>query len=423
MKNVIALLLLGGFSSWAAQAGELSLGPTLGADLQGLLSYAREHNPELAAMRYEADAAAQRVHPAAALPDPVLRTELMDITRQGTRNPSLLPSKVGGTQYTLMQSLPWFGKRDLQRGVADAQVVQANGQTSATWAELSGKIKSVYAMYYYLSNSERLTHETLDLMTSLEQAAQTRYANGLGAQQDVIRAQVEQTDLRTELLGLENEQHHAHGRLNTLLSRPAMAVLAQPASVRPLPAAAQLDYPVLEEKLRARNPQLMMADARRDEAEKNRDMIFKNRYPDITLGVAPTQTGSRISEWELMIEINIPLQQGVRRSQEREAEAMLAATGARKEAVLNQMLADLAESMSSLETARRTASLISTRLLPQAELTYQSALAGYETGKVDFATLLDAQRQILQARQRQLKAQLEAQLSLAEIERLLGEEL
>ena len=423
MKNVIALLLLGGFSSWAAQAGELSLGPTLGADLQGLLSYAREHNPELAAMRYEADAAAQRVHPAAALPDPVLRTELMDITRQGTRNPSLLPSKVGGTQYTLMQSLPWFGKRDLQRGVADAQVVQANGQTSATWAELSGKIKSVYAMYYYLSNSERLTHETLDLMTSLEQAAQTRYANGLGAQQDVIRAQVEQTDLRTELLGLENEQHHAHGRLNTLLSRPAMAVLAQPASVRPLPAAAQLDYPVLEEKLRARNPQLMMADARRDEAEKNRDMIFKNRYPDITLGVAPTQTGSRISEWELMIEINIPLQQGVRRSQEREAEAMLAATGARKEAVLNQMLADLAESMSSLETARRTASLISTRLLPQAELTYQSALAGYETGKVDFATLLDAQRQILQARQQQLKAQLEAQLSLAEIERLLGEEL
>ncbi len=423
MKNVIALLLLGGFSSWAAQAGELFLGPTLGADLQGLLSYAREHNPELAAMRYEADAAAQRVHPAAALPDPVLRTELMDITRQGTRNPSLLPSKVGGTQYTLMQSLPWFGKRDLQRGVADAQVVQANGQTSATWAELSSRIKSVYAMYYYLSHSERLTHETLDLMTSLEQVAQTRYANGLGAQQDVIRAQVEQTDLRTELLGLENEQHHAHGRLNTLLSRPAMAVLAQPASARPLPAEAQLDYPVLEEKLRARNPQLMMADARRDEAEKNRDMIFKNRYPDITLGVAPTQIGSRISEWDLMIEINIPLQQGVRRSQEREAEAMLAATGARKEAVLNQMLADLAESRSSLETARRTASLISTRLLPQAELTYQSALAGYETGKVDFATLLDAQRQILQARQRQLKAQLEAQLSLAEIERLLGEEL
>jgi outer membrane protein TolC len=67
--------------------------------------------------------------------------------------------------------------------------------------------------------------------------------------------------------------------------------------------------------------------------------------------------------------------------------------------------------------------LIENQLLPQAELTYQSALAGYETGKVDFAILLDAQRQILKARQQQLKSHLEAQLRLAEIERLLGEEL
>ena len=102
---------------------------------------------------------------------------------------------------------------------------------------------------------------------------------------------------------------------------------------------------------------------------------------------------------------------------------MLAASGARKEALLNQMLADLSESVSSLETARRTESLTATRLLPQAELTYRSALAGYETGPVDFATLLDAQRQILKARQQQLKAQLQAQSSLAEIERLLGAEL
>ena len=395
----------------------------LGSNLPGLLAYAREHNPEFVAMRYEAEAAAQRAQSAASLPDPVLRTELMDITRQGTSNPSLLPSKVGGTQYTLMQSLPWFGKRDLQRGGAEAQVAQANAQTSATWAELSSKIKSVYAMYYYLSNNQRLAHETLNLMAGLEQVAQTRYSNGLGAQQDVIRAQVEQTSLRSELLEFEKEQHHAQARLNALMSRPAMVALAKPVQLRPIPAATLTAYPLIEEKLRARNPQLMMADARRDEAEKNRDMIFKNRYPDITVGVAPTQTGSRISEWELMIEINIPLQQSARRSQERGAEAMLAASTARKEAVLNQMLADLSESVISLETAQRTESLITTRLLPQAELTYQSALAVYETGKVDFSTLLDAQRQILKANQQQFKAQLEAQLSLAEIERLLGEEL
>jgi cobalt-zinc-cadmium efflux system outer membrane protein len=397
--------------------------PTLGGNLPGLLDYAREHNPEFAALRYEADAAQQRVQPASALPDPVLRTELLDITNRGTTSPQLVPSQAGGARYTLMQSVPWFGKRSLQREVAEAQAAQSDGQVAASWTELASKIKTAYAMVYYLSGSERLTRETLDLINSLEQVARTRYANGLGAQQEVIRAQVEQTGMRSELIDLENEQHHSHVRLNSILSRPSMAALADPASLRRLPAPAQLDYTMLEQKLRARNPQLLIADARRNEAEKSRDLAYTNRYPGFTLGVAPTQNGSVVKTWDLMVEFNIPLQQGLRRSQEREAESMLAASTSRKEALLNQMLAALSENVSGLESARRTESLTATQLLPQAELTYQSALTGYENGKVDFATLLDAQRQILKARQQQLKAQFEAQLRLAEIERLLGEEL
>ena len=408
---------------WIAQASAADE-PLLGKTLAGLLDYARVHNPEFAAAHYDADAAQQRVQSASALPDPVLRTELMDITNQGTnKGTSLLPSQVGSTRYTLLQSFPWFGKRDLQREVAEAQVAQTDGQVTATWADLSSSIKSVYAQYYYWSGSERLARETLDLLNSLEQVAQTRYANGLGAQQEVIRAQVEQTGLRGELIDLDNESHNIQARLNTLLSRPAMTALAEPASLRPLPAPAQLDYTALEKKLLARNPQLLIADARIKAAEKSRDLAYNNRFPGFTLGVAPTQSGGAIKTWDLMVELNIPLQQGSRRSQEYEAESMLEASGARKKALLNRMLSDLSESISSLETARRTESLTATQLLPQAELNYQSALAGYETGKVDFAILLDAQRQILKARQQQLKAQLEEQLRLAEIERLLGEEL
>jgi outer membrane protein TolC len=61
--------------------------------------------------------------------------------------------------------------------------------------------------------------------------------------------------------------------------------------------------------------------------------------------------------------------------------------------------------------------------LPQAELTFQSALAGYETGKVDFSSLLDAQRQIRKAKQDIIKAKAEQQARLADIERLIGEDL
>ena len=42
---------------------------------------------------------------------------------------------------------------------------------------------------------------------------------------------------------------------------------------------------------------------------------------------------------------------------------------------------------------------------------------------MDFATLLEAQQQIRKARLSKIKAQAEAQIRLAEIEKLLGEEL
>ena len=118
-------------------------GSALGADLQGLLAHARAQSPELRAMQAEADAAAQRVGPAGALPDPVLRVELMNINNYGTdASPSLLPSKVGETKYTLMQSLPLWGKRELKRDAASADARQADARSDAAWAELSARIKA-----------------------------------------------------------------------------------------------------------------------------------------------------------------------------------------------------------------------------------------------------------------------------------------
>ena len=158
-------------------------------------------------------------------------------------------------------------------------------------------------------------------------------------------------------------------------------------------------------------------------AEKGRELAYKGRYPDFTVGLSPIQYGSALREWELMVEVNIPLQQDPRRAQERESEAMLTAARSRRESTANQVLADLYENAAGLEAARRTLALNTDSLLPQSQLTFQSALAGYESGKVDFATVLEAQKQVRQARLNQVKAGLEAQVRLADIERIVGEEL
>jgi outer membrane protein TolC len=102
---------------------------------------------------------------------------------------------------------------------------------------------------------------------------------------------------------------------------------------------------------------------------------------------------------------------------------MLEAAAARQEALGHRLMGELNAALNNLDGARSTEQITRTRLLPQAELTFKSALAGYENGKVDFATLLDAQRQIRNAKLALLRAQASQQMRLAEIERLLGEDL
>jgi outer membrane protein, heavy metal efflux system len=419
-RGITGCLLVGAGCAGPALAQDA----LLGADLPGLLAAARARSPELAAMRQEADAAAQRVGPAGALPDPVLRIELMNITNYANGgSPSLLPWKVGETRYTFMQSLPLGDKRELRRDAASADARQADARTDAAWAELAARIKATYAEYYRAAGSQRLSTEVLGLMARLEQVSQARYAGGLAGPSDAIRAQLEQTAMRAELIALEGEKRQIQARLNALLARESGAPLADPQALRPIPALASADATSLAERARGRNPQVQAELARVAAAQANRELTQRNRYPDLTLGLSPSQMRWRITTWSLMAEMNIPLQQESRRSQEREAEAMVAAARARVEALSQQLIGDLAVNLAGLDAARRSEALVRTQLLPQSELGLQSALAAYENGKAEFSMLLEAQRQIRKARQELLKSQVDAQMRLADIERILGEDL
>lgn len=401
----------------AAEAAPQSPGP-LGANVQDLLTWADEHNPELVAARHDVEAMEARLEPASALDDPVFRMELLGIDRN---NPDLSPNKVQSTKYTILQSFPIWGKRDLRRDVAQAELNQSKAKSAAARAELHAQIKTAFAMFYQSRRSTELTKEIAQLMANVETIAQARYINGIATQQDLIRAQTERIALRSELIALESEQHHARTRLNFALNRPSYAALVEPRELRPLPAV--LDAAVLEQRLMAASPFLANQAAQTEAVEKNRQLIEKNRYPDLTLGISPIQRGNSLDSWDAMLEIKIPLQQGSRRGREQEAVSLLAAAQERQQSQVNQILGGFREAFDALGNARAQVSLLKDSLLPQAELTFESAVAGYQAGKVDFSTLLDAQRQIKKTRLDILKAQVEQDNRLTEIERLLGEEL
>jgi len=416
-RHWVALMLCGAAIGASAQPAPVDAG--LGRNLQGVLDFLEARNPELRAMTLEVDAARERVGPAGALPDPMVGMELRDIP---ISDPTLSPARAGSTKYTVKQTYPLGDKRSLRRGVAEAEISAAEARRRATLAELRMKAKAAYSQYWYATQAQHATEDVRRLMTDLEQVARSRYGTGLVPQQDVIKAQTEVTTMRTELVMLNSERRQAAARLNGVLARPADAPLAPAEQPREVPSGAR-DFANLTRLASDRNPTLALQAAQVATAERNSNLVRASRWPDLTVGLSGIQTGTRLTDYEVMVEVNIPWQRDVLRANESEALAMQSAAEAKREAAAAQLQSELGQNWAALDALREQAVILRDTLLPQAQLTFDSALSAYQNGRVDFTTLLDAQRQIRRARLDLLKVQMESQMRLAEIERIVGEDL
>ncbi len=392
---------------------------TLGATLPGVLDYLQDGNPELQAMRHDVAAAQARQRGAGALPDPMIGMELRDIP---IRDPTLSPANAGNTRYAIKQLIPLGDKRGLQREIAAAGVSAADAQRNATAADVRMRARQAWSQYWYASAATRVNEELRGLMADLEQVARARYGGGLTPQQDVIKAQTELTVLRSDLVMLQSERRQAAARLNGVLARAADAPLAEPQEPPPLPGRVQ-DYASLVRDVDGRSPVLAANDAQIRSATHSAELARAARIPDLTVGLGLIQHDTRLDQYELMFEINIPWQADVIRANVDEARAMGAAAEARREAVASQLRGELGQNWAALAALREQATILRDTLLPQVQLTFESALASYQTGRVDFATLLDAQRQMRRTRLDLLKTDMDMQMRVAEIERIVGEAL
>jgi outer membrane protein, heavy metal efflux system len=400
-------------AGWAA-------GDVIGGSVEELLAYAREHNPDLRVRRLEADAMRERIVPAAALSDPEFQLELMDFTNAMTpgKSASLLPGEVGTTRYRAIQALPFPGKRGLRGEVAEALADQAVSDHDLARLDVEAKVKTAYARYFQASGQTNILRETLSLVDALERLVTERYSVGLVPQQDALRAQSERTSLKLDLVDSEQRRRSAAAKLNALLPRAADAPLAAPSRLPATPG--QLALASTFDKAKARSPELSRERLGVTAAEKSKELTRLNRYPDFTLALTNNQPRNGADNWDFMVGINIPLQQASRRAQEREAEHRLTAAGERVAAVEARLNGRLGEALVELVASADKACLLRDTLLPQARATLDAAQAGYESGRVNFNTLIEAERQILRTRLTLLDTEVDASIRHVELEQLVG---
>lgn len=386
-----------------------------GATVASLHSWLIEHNPDLRAMTLDAQAATARVQPAGALPDPMAQIELRDIDAD---KPRLLPAQVGSTFYQVRQRFPLWGKRGLARDAASADADAAAYKRDARLRELIANAERAYVRYWYAGESAATLDRIVALLGDLEQLAAQRYSSGLAPQQDAIKAQVERTAMQRERIERMAMQREAKAQLNASLARGPSEPLAEPAREPSLELPADLDA-AMAASLEA-HPSFAAEGAMVQAAEQRRELAYRNRYPDLTVGVAPIQVGSRLEAWELMVEVEIPFQQTTRRNQEREASLMRDAAAARRDAVAVELRGQAGEIRANWQGALEQRALVEHTLLPQTDANFQSALSSYQVGAVDFTTLLDALRQRRAADLTRLDATRDALLNAATLRSLIG---
>lgn len=385
-------------------------------ELKDLLKEAGENNAELKAFEARAKAMEARSRAEGALEDPTFRVEIMDISRE-----SPLSSTPGQIKYLINQAIPFPGKRSLKEDIAMKEARAAENEYRAMALKVSKEVKEAYFDYAYLAESIRITEEIKGVLSNMAQIAVAKYSTGLASQQDAIKADVEITALTNDIITLEAEKEISAAMLKSLLNRDQSSPIGDP-QILPRDRVA-FDIKELIERAMAKNPGIKAIELEAEATEKRVDLADRDYYPDFMVGAGPVQTDGRFDSFDVMFQVSIPLWRSKYDSRALEASSNARSLKSRLISERSTTGLDVKGAALKVEAAGRMRELYETSLIPQVELSFDSALKNYRAGKTDFLTLLDTERDLKKARLDYLKIILDYRKRVAALESAVGEDL
>lgn len=353
--------------------------------LQQLIEQALENNPEIKAMQRRFDRVRARIPQAKALDEPMLSVGYM-----GNLTPFTLQTDdpSSGRTISISQDLPFPGKRALRGKVASSEADAEWWAFEQTRRNVVAEVKDAYFDLYYLTKAIGVVTKTRILLEQFTKIAEVRYSVGKGIQQDVLKAQVEFSKLIEQQTMLEQRKQIAESRLNSLLYREPESPLGTPEDLKPR------DFPYslaqLNETAVANYPELKAQRRKIEQAQYAIQLAKKEFYPDFSVGFTYVNRPAMPEMYGISVGIKLPVFYAQKqRPALTEATASFDAEKRGLENTTTVLMFKIRDKYLAQTTAKRLMSLYSTTIVPQSSLSLESAIAGYEVGKVDFLTLLD----------------------------------
>jgi outer membrane protein, heavy metal efflux system len=324
--------------------------------------------------------------------------------------------------FSISQTLPGRGKRDLRTSVAESDVDVAKANLEQARLMVRVQVRKAFADMLRTEDEMRIHDEHLSIARQSIEAARIKYTNGKVPQQDILKAQVALTRLAEHMIQFDHDAELARARLNTLLRRSPDAplrVAGEHAVLASLPQTKSLN----DLALRSR-PDLLAAEKAAERSRKEQALAKKAYVPDFTVsaGYMLMPSGQDMRN-AYMVEGSMNLPWLNRRKHDAEiagAAVQVTEQDAELTALRNAAFGQIQEAVVEAESSQKLARMYHDQLRPQAEATLQSSVIAYENDKTDLLDLLDSQMAVIDIDLAWIQAVANFDTRLAELELATG---
>ncbi len=426
MLSAAVLLLAAAYSisipAWPAQASKQSAqARPAGAatPLPQLVKEAEQNNPLILAARRGWQAAAQVPSQVATLPDPEVMVQQMSA---GTPLPfdgfhSVEMTYLG---FGVSQSIPYPGKLRLRGEIARRKADTLQQQADAVRRAVVENVKTAYFRLGYVQQTLSILERDEKLLDQIEKIAEARYRVGQGNQQDVLKAQLQQTKLLRDATQYRQQMQTLQAQLKQLLNRPQNSADITTGKLTETPLPFSSDD--LLSAVRTGNPAVGAHHEMVQDRSLQVELARKDFYPDFNVQYLYQHTASPFPErYMLSVGVKIPIYRS-RRQRPEVAEAAEQLNSARRayEAQVQQTYFEVRDQYLVADSDSKVLRIYREGLIPQATASFHAGLAAYQSAQQDFQTLLDSFLDVFNLDVEYWHTLAEHETALARLEQLTG---
>lgn len=385
--------------------------------LRDLVAEAERANPEIAASYYTWQAAANVPKQASALPETQVEVQQFAVGSPrpfaGFSNSNFAYIGLGASQ-----EFPFPGKRALRGKVASLEAESKREDSDAVRRRVTEQLKLVYYRLAYIQQTLGILQKSDQLLNQIEQVAESRYRVGQGNQQDVLKAQLQHTRILQEIVHHHQEEGELEAQLKQLLNRPQISEDIITEALAPT-FLLRTDAELLQ-LAQQNNPDLRSKQQMIQREDAQVELAHKNFRPDFMAEYMWQHTNDKTSDYYMAtVGLRLP-NRGRQRAELAEAEQNRERAKQEMQAEVQRVLSEIKQQYVMVRSSEERLNIYKGGLIPQSDATFRAGMAGYQSNRQDFETLMGNFLDVLNLDLQYRSELADHESSLARLERLTG---